>query len=81
MTDTPLTLTIDEDNSNDYRLPRNYNLELALDRTGAINIKPDGDGHFQISCLDMRFQEGEAATIDLNLSGLFDVVQRCRSAW
>lgn len=81
MSDTPLPITVDDDNSGDYRFPQHYDLERALDRAGAINIKPDGDGQFQIFCIDTRFQDGEPATINLNLSGLFDVVQACRSAW
>jgi hypothetical protein len=81
MTDTLLPITIDGDNSNHYRLERDYDLERALDRAGAINIKLDGDGQFQIFCIDRRFRDGEPGTINLNLSGLFDVVQACRSAW
>jgi hypothetical protein len=81
MTDTSLTMTLDGDNSNDFRWERDYDLERALDRAGAITIKPDGDGQFQIFFIDVRFQDGDPGTINLNLSGLFDVVQACRTAW
>ena len=38
-------------------------------------------GCSEISLIDKRFRDGEPAIINLNLSGLFDVVQDCRDAW
>jgi hypothetical protein len=80
MTDTPLPITLKEDNSDGFCLPRGYDHDLALEKAGAVDIQQK-DGLFQIYLLDKNYRRGETAIINLNHDSLFDVVQECRSAW
>jgi hypothetical protein len=80
MIDSPLPITLDEDNSDGFRLPQGYDLKLALDRAGAVDIQQK-DGNFEINLIDKNYRVHEPAIINLSYDGLFDVVQACRSAW
>jgi hypothetical protein len=75
-----LPIRLDEDNSDGFRLSHSYNVELALERAGAVNIQQKDD-RFEIVLIDKRHRWGEPAIINLSDDGLFEVVQACRRAW
>ncbi|WFU80688.1 CHAT domain-containing protein [Bradyrhizobium sp. CIAT3101] len=80
MTETPLSITLKEDNSDGFSLPRGYDHELALEKAGAVDIQQK-DRYFEIYLINKSYRRSEPAIINLSHDSLFDVVQECRSAW
>lgn len=80
MVDASLRITLDEDNSDGFRLPRGYDHEGALERAGAIDVQHRESG-FQIVLTDKNYRDGQPGIINLCKDGIFDVVQECRDAW
>jgi hypothetical protein len=87
MTDTehgiPLHVTVMQDVSDGFRARGNYDLELALEKAGLINVelKRNRQEEFEIQFVDKQFHRGKPAVINLDVTGLFDLVQACRTAW
>lgn len=80
MTDSALLITVEQDNSDGFRSLQGFDLNLALDRAGAVDIQYK-NGQFEIVLIDKNYRAGEPAVINLTPDGLFDVVQSCRTSW
>jgi hypothetical protein len=78
---SPLALTIKQDAADGFRATGNYDRGLALERAGAVNVERNAREEFEICLIDKRFHWGRPAIINLNLNGVFDVVQSCLTAW
>lgn len=79
---TPLKLSINRDVSDGYRTAGSNDPTLALERLGSVDVQLKySPERFEIYMLDKRHRKGNVATINLNLSALFDVVQSCRTGW
>jgi CHAT domain len=80
MTDSALPITVEEDNSDGFRVLPDFDHKLSLDRAGAVDIQQK-DGKFEIFLIDKKYRAGEPAIVNLNSDGLFDIVQSCRTSW
>jgi CHAT domain len=81
---TPLQLTITQDVSDAFRAPGDCDSGLAIEKRGSINIDQTWRNkrqEFEIYLIDKQYRKGTPAIINVNLNGLFDLVQTCRKAW
>jgi hypothetical protein len=79
---TPLRVEIRQDVSDGFRVP-GYDPKLALERKGAIifELKRNGREGFEVYLIDKQYRRGRPSVINLNINGLFEVVQACRTRW
>jgi CHAT domain len=77
---TPLEVKIRQDVSDGLRAIGDYDPKLASERQGSINIELKGN-QLEIYLVDKNHRRLPPAVINLNLNGVFHVVQACRTAW
>jgi CHAT domain len=81
--DTPLQLTDRQGVSDGFRVKGDYDPKLAIERKGLVivELKRNPQEEFEIQFVNKRDHLGKPAIINLNLTGLFDHVQACRTSW
>src|SRR5215471_5111055 len=81
----PLQVTVVEGQPEIFDKRTGRSQEQAIDKKGCVNIErkngENGEEVFEIFLVDKHHRRGRPAIINLNGSGLFDVVQECRAAW
>jgi CHAT domain len=77
---SPLEVKIRQDVSDGLRAIGDYNPKLASERQGSINVDLKGK-EFEIYLVDKNHRKLPPAVINLNLNGVFHLVQACRTAW
>src|SRR5262245_55824962 len=76
----PVTMQLDDDVSDGFSKPGNFNPKLALAKGGNLSIDREDD-HFKVGFIGKNYRRVPDGVIELDQGGVFDLVQKCRDAW